>query len=85
MVTEGQAEPWETVTVPPSPQNATMSSCPPERVIENYNQCARWWSGQPDPIDLWGYLFWGAEYWLARAAQGDPSYLQAFERVLEMS
>lgn len=85
MVTEGQAEPWETVTVPPSLDNAAMSSCPPERVIENYNQCARWHFTGRVFNGLWAYLFWGAEYWLARRAQGDPSYLQAFERVLELS
>ena len=27
-----------------------------------------------------GYLFWGAEYWLARERGGDPSYLRAFAR-----
>jgi hypothetical protein len=39
MVSEGQAEPWETVTTPPNPANQAMFSCPPERVIGNYNDC----------------------------------------------
>ncbi len=82
LVTEGQAEPWETVTVPPNPAAAVMSSCPPERLIDNYNTCLRWIADDRAPLALWAYLFWGAEYWLARRAQGDLSYLRAFERVL---
>ncbi|MGH2717534.1 MAG: beta-galactosidase [Actinomycetota bacterium] len=76
MVTEGQAEPWEAVTLPPSPQHQVMYSCPPERVIENYN---RWVPG------TWAYLFWGADYWVLRERQGDASYLRAFSRVLSES
>lgn len=76
MVTEGQAEPWEAVTVPPSPQRQAMYSCPPERVIGNYN---RWGSR------VWAYLFWGADYWVLRERQGDPSYLRAFARILAES
>jgi hypothetical protein len=76
MVTEGQAEPWEAVTTPPNPRDRAMASCLPEHVIENYNQCMRW--GRP----LDAYLFWGAEYWLARERAGDPRYLAAFARVL---
>jgi hypothetical protein len=34
---------------------------------------------------LSAYLFWGAEYWLRRARDGDPRYLRAFQRVLECS
>ena len=34
-----------------------------------------------DPF--YAYLFWGAEYWLLRSQSGDPSYVQAFARVLE--
>jgi hypothetical protein len=30
----------------------------------------------------WAYLFWGAEYWLLRQQHGDPSYLEAFTRIL---
>lgn len=78
MITEGQAEPWEAVTVPPSPQHQAMYSCPPERVIENYNRCMGW--GRP-----WAYLFWGADYWVLRERQGDASYLRAFSRVLSES
>jgi hypothetical protein len=80
MITEGQAEPWEAVTTPPNPVGRAMASCPPERVIENYNRClvqARE-SGRP----LESYLFWGAEYWLLRQQAGDESYLGAFERIL---
>ena len=79
MVTEGQAEPWEAVTTPPNPEGRAMASCLPEHVIENYNRCLRW------PVPLEAYLFWGAEYWLARERAGDPSYLSAFARVLEES
>jgi hypothetical protein len=80
MITEGQAEPWEAVTTPPNPAGRAMASCPPERVIENYNRCvvqARE-SGRP----LESNLFWGAEYWLLRQQAGDESYLGAFERIL---
>ena len=76
MVTEGQAEPWEAVTTPPNPADGAMASCLPEHVIENYDGCMRW--GLP----LEAYLFWGAEYWLARERSGDPRYLAAFARVL---
>lgn len=80
MIAEGQAEPWEAVTTPPNPAGRAMASCPPERVIENYNRClvlARE-SGRP----LESYLFWGAEYWLLRQQTGDTSYLDAFRRIL---
>ncbi len=83
MVSEGQAEPWETVTTPPNPANRAMFSCPPERVIGNYNDCTAW-IGQ-DGASLWAYLFWGAEYWMLRERSGDASYLAAFRRVLEES
>jgi hypothetical protein len=76
MVTEGQAEPWETVTEPPSPNGRVMYSCRPEDVITTYNQCMGWHAG------LWAYLFWGAEYWVKRALAGDRSYLDAVARVL---
>jgi Beta-galactosidase len=81
MISEGQAEPWETVTTPPSPHGQTMYSCPPEQVIANYNDCMGW--HEPDASSLYAYLFWGAEYWLRRDRDGDASYLQAFARVLE--
>jgi Beta-galactosidase len=77
VVTEGQAEPWEAVTVPPSPDSRAAASCPPERVVENYNECLRWAGGGIDT-----YLFWGAEYWVMRKRQGDPRYLEAFARIL---
>jgi hypothetical protein len=80
MVAEGQAEPWEAVTTPPSPRGTGMYSCLPEQVVGNYNQCMRVFrQGQAVP---WAYLFWGAEYWLLRQQQGDPRYLGAFARIL---
>lgn len=78
-VTEGQAEPWEAVTTPPSPAGRAMYSCPPEGLIANYNRCLG------ELPDAEAYLFWGAEYWLLRDRQGDPSYLRAFARVLAES
>ncbi len=81
MVSEGQAEPWETVTTPPSPNARGMYSCMPEQVIENYNQCVNW--TRHGPVPLYAYLFWGAEYWVLRNHRNDPRYMQAFARVLE--
>jgi hypothetical protein len=80
MITEGQAEPWEAITIPPAPHGQGMYSCLPEQVIENYNQCMSW--GGPAGAALYAYLFWGAEYWVLRQQRGDASYLQAFARVL---
>jgi len=80
MITEGQAEPWEMVTSPPSPAGRVMYSCPPERVIANYNLCLS--AAREAGIALDAYLFWGAEYWLRRAREGDRSYLEAFETVV---
>ena len=80
MVSEGQAEPWEAVTTPPSPGGAAMFTCPPERVIANYSQWMDWSRAAHTP--LYAYLFWGAEYWLLRQRGGDSSYLQAAARVL---
>lgn len=80
MVSEGQAEPWETVTTPPNPSERGMYSCLPEQVITNYNTCLRW--SEPEN-SLYAYLFWGAEYWMLRAQGGDTTYLQAFARILE--
>lgn len=58
-----------------------MSSCLPEDVIQNYNRCMRWSRRAGAPLGA--YLFWGAEYWLRRQRCGDPSYMRAFDRVLE--
>jgi len=80
MIAEGQAEPWEAVTTPPNPPGQGMYSCLPEQVILNYNTCMRWSQRE---IPLYAYLFWGAEYWMLRKQSGDPSYLQAFARILE--
>jgi hypothetical protein len=81
MVSEGQAEPWETATTPPSPRGEAMFSCLPEHVIEQYDRWMRW--ARQDGVELQSYLFWGAEYWVLRERCGDPRYLRAFERVLE--
>ena len=81
MIAEGQAEPWEAVTTPPSPAGRAMYSCRPEDLIANFSQCMRWAQGKPFVLE--GYLFWGAEYWLLRDLQGDSRYLRAFARVLE--
>jgi hypothetical protein len=80
-ITEGQSEPWETATTPPSPQVSGMWSCLPEHVIGNYNRCIHW--SQSSGVTLGAYLFWGAEYWLRRQRSGDQRYLKAFARVLE--
>lgn len=82
MITEGQAEPWETVTTPPNPSGQGMYSCLPEQVIINYNTCMRW--SRPE-APLYAYLFWGAEYWVLRKQCADPSYLQVFARILEQA
>jgi len=82
MITEGQAEPWESVTNPPNPARMAAYSCPPDRVIETYNRCMR--VARDSACALDAYLFWGAEYWLLREQSADPSYLGAFRRILEM-
>jgi Beta-galactosidase len=81
MVTEGQAEPWEAVTTPPNLPGSAAYSCPPERVIENYNSWMRWARRAVLPLEA--YLFWGAEYWVLRHQSGDPRYVRAFDRILE--
>ncbi len=80
MVSEGQAEPWEAVTIPPNPETQGMYSCLPEQIIATYNTCMR--RSQPD-APLYAYLFWGAEYWVLRKHSGDASYLEAFARILD--
>jgi Beta-galactosidase len=82
IVTEGQAEPWESVTVPPSPDGRASSSCAPDRLVHNYNECLRW---NRHGTRLSAYLFWGAEYWVMRDRHGDPRYLDAFARILEQA
>ena len=79
MVAEGQAEPWETTTLPPNPGGESMFTCGPHHLIENYNAAISWSNRDTPP---YAYLFWGAEYWILRARSGDPSYLGAFQRVL---
>ena len=78
-MSEGQAEPWEAVTVPPNPGAHAMFSCGPDAVIRNYN-AAMEWSSSAAPLEA--YLFWGADYWILRDRSGDPSYLQAVNRIL---
>jgi len=82
MVAEGQAEPWETTTLPPNPTGKAMFTCGPHHLIENYNAAISW-SSRETP--LYAYFFWGAEYWILRARSGDPSYLGAFQRLLNGS
>jgi Beta-galactosidase len=77
---EGQAEPWEAVTVPPDPGRRRMASCGPADVIRVYNDARG--AARTAGAELGAYLFWGAEYWVLREQGGDPSYLGAFERVL---
>ena len=80
MISECQAEPWETVTTPPSEPGLGMYSCLPEHVVGNYNAAMR--LGTTTAGGPWAFLFWGAEYWLRRRDQGDGRYLDAFARVL---
>lgn len=80
LVTEGQAEPWETVTTPPNPKSQGMYSCLPEHLITNYNA---WMDTSGGGSHIFAYLFWGAEYWLLRKRGEDSSYLRAFTRILE--
>ncbi|HEY1419849.1 MAG TPA: beta-galactosidase [Candidatus Dormibacteraeota bacterium] len=82
MVTEGQSEPWEAVTAPPSPRDREMFSCRAQHLLTNYNETMRW-STPAHPV--YAYLFWGAEYWVLRDRDGDSRYMRAFERVLEES
>ena len=79
MVAEGQAEPWETATVPRNPPGKSMFTCSPLHLIENYNAAVSWSSPE---TPLYAYLFWGVEYWILRARSGDSTYLDAFRRVL---
>ncbi len=81
MITEIQAEPWEVVTIPPNPRGLVCASCPPERLIANYNALVSRASRRGAAIEA--FLFWGAEYWLLRQRIGDRSYLDAFARVLD--
>jgi hypothetical protein len=81
MISEGQAEPWEAVTVPPSPPGRSMYSCTPDKVIENYNKCIGW--AREANLDLDAYFFWGAEYWITRQRSGDSRYLDAVARILD--
>ena len=83
MIAEGQAEPWEAVTTPPNPAGLAMYSCRPEDLITTYSRLLRQ-AGEWRHV-LESYLFWGAEYWLARDRDGDPGYLRAFARVLDES
>lgn len=81
MVSEGQSEPWETMTTPPNPKVRVLYSCRPEHLIENFNASMLWL--RPPESPLYGYLFWGAEYWILRNRSGDSSYLRAFTRIVE--
>jgi Beta-galactosidase len=83
MISEGQAEPWEAITTPPNPAGGFPSSCPPDRLIQNYNQASRW--AVRSGLSLFAYLFWGAEYWILRERSGDPRYVRAASRILAQS
>jgi hypothetical protein len=83
MISEGQAEPWETVTAPPNPRDYAPYSCLPEHVVANYTACMHWAGRGGEACRLYAYLFWGAEYWVLRQQHGDTRYLRAFARVLE--
>ncbi len=83
MISEGQAEPWEAVTVPPDPRSGVSYSCPPEQVIDTYNRCLRAARRVGGSLDA--YLFWGAEYWMLRQAAGDRRYVEAVARLLDES
>ncbi len=83
MISEGQAEPWEAVTVPPSPPGHSMYSCTPDLLIENYNRCIGW--AREANFELDAYIFWGAEYWITRALSGDSRYLDAVARIMSES
>lgn len=83
MVTEGQAEPWESRTVPPSPHGRFPTSCTPADIVRTYNRCMTGLQRSGVPPEA--YLFWGAEYWSLRARSGDRSYLAAFEQIVERS
>jgi hypothetical protein len=50
-------------------------------MIGHYNRCVRW--SRRTPPGASAYLFWGAEYWLLRASQGDSTYVRAFSRILD--
>ena len=67
MIAEGQAEPWEAVTTPPSPAGRAMYSCRPEDLIRNYNQSMRWAEGQAFVLDailvLGGGILAAARSW----------------------
>jgi hypothetical protein len=78
---EAGSEPWETVTTPPNPKGRALYSCLPEHLMDNFNAAMLW--SRPPESPLYGYLFWGAEYWLLRSNTGDSSHLQAFTRILE--
>ncbi len=80
MITEGQAEPWEAVTVPLENDDA-MDGSLSEDVINNYSHATRR-TQQRAGVTGAAYLFWGVEYWLLRRGGGDSRYLDAFARVL---
>ena len=82
LISEGQAEPWEALTVPANPLHQGLYSCLPENIISNYANCMGWFG---EEVPLYAYLFWGAEYWMLRKQSLDSSYLQAFARILEKS
>ena len=81
MVSEGQAEPWEAVTI--AAQSARPAHVQLPAGAGHRATTTTAWAGRSRRRRLDAYLFWGAEYWLLRQRTGDASYLRAFERVLE--
>lgn len=77
MIIEGQAEPWELSIVPPTPEQGSSHSCTPADMLRTYT----YWADDLRSGLLDAYLFWGAEYWIARDKQGDSRYLRAFARL----
>ena len=70
-ITEAQAEPWESA---PNRYADPKSTSP---------QAIRSLFANLKEAGFSTVLFWGAEYWVLRERSGDPSYLQAFARILD--
>jgi len=68
-VFEAQAEPWE----PPLPLARRPRSCRPDDLAVTVRGL---WDAGCRTV-----LLWGVEHWLARAAQGDESWLEAVRRL----
>jgi hypothetical protein len=69
-VTEAQAEPWEARPTQGDPLSVTL-----EAIGELVNRLTG--------IGVETILLWGSEYWLRRAANGDPRWMEAVSLVLK--